>query len=285
MTGTPLVWFITGASSGLGRELVQILLDRGDCVIATARSLDKIHDLPQSDNIRLLQLDVTDGAAAIRSQVEEAATYFGRIDVLVNNAGVGVKGFIEEGGSTLIGEQFAVNVLGQIDVTQAVLPHMRAQRSGTVVFMGSRSSWSPENISTGIYAASKGALRILGETLAQEVAPFSIRVLIVEPGLVKTNVFNYPFYKDNPIIDYDEMRKIAEDMYGKVPLLNDPKKVMQTVADVVRGEGKARGRPWPLYLPLTPEAETSVRNKCAKMAEVMEEWKDVIRDTRLEEAS
>ncbi|EMD35417.1 hypothetical protein CERSUDRAFT_116184 [Gelatoporia subvermispora B] len=284
MTGTPLVWFITGASSGLGRELVHILLERGDYVIATARSIEKIQDLPQNDNVRLLQLDVTEGAVAVKSKIEEAVTYFGRIDVLVNNAGVGVKGFIEEGGSALLQQQFAVNVLGPIDVAQAVLPHMRSRRSGTIVFVGSRSSWSPENISTGVYAASKGALRILGETLAQEVAPFSVRVLIVEPGLVKTNVFNYPFYKANPVSDYDEMRKMAEVMYSKVPLPNDPRKVMQTVADVVRGEGKAEGKPWPLYLPLAPEAENSIRTKCAKMAEIMDLWQDVIRDTRFEQA-
>ncbi|OCH89301.1 NAD-P-binding protein [Obba rivulosa] len=280
----PLVWLITGTSSGLGHELVELLLDRGDYVIATARSLNNIQNLPNSSNLRLQQLDVTDGAAAIKSKVEEAVAHFGRIDVLVNNAGSGLKGLTEEGGSYLIRAQFEVNVFGQIDVTQAVLPYMRARRSGTIVFVGSRSSWSPENISTGIYGASKGALRILAETLAQEVASFSIRVLIVEPALVRTGVFDRPYYKGNEISDYDEMRQRTEEMHNTVVLPNDPRKVMQAVADVVKGEGKAEGKSWPLYLPLCPETEASVRKKCAMMTEVLDEWKDVIRDTRFEEA-
>ncbi|EMD32292.1 hypothetical protein CERSUDRAFT_88309 [Gelatoporia subvermispora B] len=281
----PLVWYVTGTSSGLGRELVQILSDRGEMVIATARSLEKIQDSwHRNPRIRLQQLDVTEGVASIKAKVEEAMTFFGRIDVLVNNAGTGVVGLTEEGGSALVREQFDVNFFGQIDVTQAVLPHMRAEKSGTIVFLGSRSSWSPENIvSTGIYGASKGALRILAESLAQEVAPFAIRVLIVEPALVRTNILEGPGWRGTPIPEYDEIKKPSNGKPQKPALPNDPKKVMGAVVDVVTGEGKAKGRPWPLYLPLGPETETTIRKKCATMMEVVEEWKDITRDTRLED--
>lgn len=184
-----LVWFITGAlmhahlhrqhfntapkhapgtSSGFGHHFVLIALNRGDCVIATARSLDKIQDFPASDKLRTMSLDVTEGFASIKAKIDEAVTFFGRIDVLVNNAGYGHKAILEEGGyvhrSTCLGEtpmfgssmltelgrsdvlrqQFDTNFFGLVDVTNAVLPHMRDRFSGTIVLIGSRASWVPE---------------------------------------------------------------------------------------------------------------------------------------------
>ncbi|KAI0703436.1 hypothetical protein BC835DRAFT_1410717 [Cytidiella melzeri] len=280
-----LVWYITGTSSGMGKRLVPILLSRGDLVIATARSLEGVQDLPTSDSIRLQQLDVTDGAGIIKQKVDEAVSWFGRIDVVVNNAGIGAKCFTEEGGSEQYRRQYNVNVFGALDVTTAVLPHMRAQRSGTVVMVGSRTSWFPEFSTAGLYGSSKAALRVIGETLAVEVAPFNIRVLIVEPGAFRTEkIFSQRLYDGNELADYDKQRAIALEKFSKIDkfLLGDPVKAMHVLADVVRGEGRAKGKPWPLYLPLGKEAEDAIRDKTKLLDNVLEEWGDIIRDTRLD---
>ncbi|KAJ3555237.1 hypothetical protein NM688_g2693 [Phlebia brevispora] len=165
-----LVWYITGTSSGFGKRLVPLLLERGDKVIATARTLSKIEDFPPSKNLRIQQLDVTDGAQAIKHKIDEAVQWFGRIDVLVNNAGTPLQSVIEEGGSDQFRKQYEVNVFGQLDVTTAVLAHMRPRRSGTIVMMCSRLSWWPVNPCSGLYASSKAALRGPSCDLSMEVS-------------------------------------------------------------------------------------------------------------------
>lgn len=281
----PQVWLITGTSSGFGRRLVSIVLERGDRVVATARSLQKIQDFPQSPNLHLLELDVTSGTTVIKEQVDEAAKVWGRIDVLVNNAGIGLLGILEECGVDKMIKQFRPNVFGVLDVTNAALPYMRERKSGTVVIIGSRSAWRPEVTGLGAYASSKAAVQVMGETLAVELAPFNIRVLIVEPGAFRTeNIYSNKFDTwTNPIPDYDETRAETlarfEAIPGKQP--GDPMKAMKFVVDVVRGEGVAAGREWPSYLVLGEDAERDVRNKCMMMLKHLDEWKDVIRDVNI----
>lgn len=173
---------VPGTSSGFGHHLVLIALSRGDCVIATARSLDKIQDFPASDKLRTMPLDVTEGFASIKAKIDEAVTFFGRIDVLVNNAGYGHKAILEEGGcvhmstfvegtvmfgssvltepgrSDVLRQQFDTNFFGLVDVTNAVLPHMRDRFSGTIVLIGSRASWVPE-IPVGILTIRSNTCR------------------------------------------------------------------------------------------------------------------------------
>ncbi|KAG1853299.1 hypothetical protein C8R48DRAFT_723530 [Suillus tomentosus] len=281
----PKVWLITGTSSGFGRRLVSIVLERGDRVVATARSLQKIQDFPQSPNLHLLELDVTSGTTVIKERVDEAAKVWGRIDVLVNNAGIGLLGILEECGVDFLTRQFRPNVLGVLDVTNAALPHMRERKSGTVVIIGSRSAWRPEVKGLGVYAASKAAVQAMSETLAVELAPFNIRVLIVEPGAFRTeNIYSNKFDTwTNPIPDYDKTRAETQVMYEAIPgrQPGDPMKAMKFVADVVRGEGVAAGREWPLYLVLGEDAEKDVRNKCMMMLKHLDEWQDVIRDVNI----
>ncbi|TFK93350.1 NAD-P-binding protein [Polyporus arcularius HHB13444] len=273
-----LVWFITGTSSGLGRALVYAALKRGDCVIATARSLEKIEDFPKTDKIRLMQLDVTEGFASIQAKLHKAIGFFGRVDVVVNNAGTGVPSILEEGGSDLLRKQFDVNLFGLADVTNATLPHMRLRRSGTVVLIGSRSSWA--QLPVRLYASSKAAVRVLGEGLNEELTPFGIRTLIVEPGLFRTNFLDDPVYAGNPIPDYDVMREeIAKRRRGARERMNgDPAKAMELLVDVVRGEGKAKGKAWPLYLPLGWATDDAIQAKTKTILGVLDEWRDVIRD-------
>jgi NAD(P)-dependent dehydrogenase (short-subunit alcohol dehydrogenase family) len=126
---------------------------------------------------------------------------------------------------------------------------------------------------------------VLGETLAHELAPFSIRVLVVEPGAFRTaRILARPMFEENPIPDYDDMRATMAERYRRVAghQPGDPVKGMQLVVDVVRGEGRARGRAWPVYLPLGEEAEKAIREKCAALTGVLDEWGEVIRDTRLD---
>ncbi|KAJ6598424.1 hypothetical protein DFH09DRAFT_1131739 [Mycena vulgaris] len=278
MSDSQRVWLITGTSSGFGKCLVNSVLARGDRVIATARSLSKIQHLAKSDNVRLLELDIVSGEETIKAIIAKAVEFWGRIDVLVNNAGYGARGLVEECGSAQLKLQYQTNVFGTIDVTTAVLPYMRTQRSGTIVMIGSRTSWRPENPATGLYGSSKAALRCLSETLAAEIEPFSIRMLIVEPAAFKTNsLLSTPYYTGNEIPDYDAARKTSIEWYNTVNGLvrGDPAKAMEVLTDVVRGEGGATGRPWPLYLFLGDVAVQGITDKCHSILQVIDDWKDV----------
>ncbi|KAJ6504115.1 hypothetical protein C8R47DRAFT_1316326 [Mycena vitilis] len=275
------VWLITGTSSGFGSCLVASVLARGDRVIATARSLDGLQHLEGKPDVCLRQLDVTAGAEALKAIVTEAASVWGRLDVVVSNAGAGFPGLAEEGGSDLLRKQFEVNFFGVMDFVSASLPHLRAQNSGTLVIVGSRSAWKPELPGIGAYAASKAAVHSLTETLAAELAIVSptLRVLLVEPGAFRTAISGQEYHTSNPIADYDALRtrSVARfaTLMGTEP--GDPAKAMEAVVDVVRGEGKAKGRPWPGRLALGQDVEQDVRAKCAKVLEGLDEWSDVVR--------
>ncbi|KAJ7240489.1 hypothetical protein C8J57DRAFT_99384 [Mycena rebaudengoi] len=276
------VWLITGASSGFGRCLISTVLGRGDRVIATSRSLEPIQNLEgTSDNLRLLQLDVTAGAQVIRSRIAEAAAFWGSLDVVVNNAGSCYLGILEEAGSDLLRKQYEVNVFGLVDVTVACLPYLRAQHEGTIVVIGSRSVWSVGRMGLGIYGSSKAAIHTLTETWSAELAQFNIRVLLVEPSAFRTRMVRADdnYNTDNPIEDYDNVRGDNRKMYADQDGMQagDPEKAMEAVVDVVRGEGAARGKPFPQYLLLGKDAERDVRLKCEIMTKHLDDWCEVVR--------
>lgn len=181
------IWFITGSSSGLGRALAEAILERGWRVAAAARNPDDLQGLvtQHGDRVLPLQLDVTD-QAAIERAVGAAEARFGRIDALVNNAGYGYLAAIEEGDPAEIRAQFDTNVFGLANVIRAVLPGMRSRRRGHIINISSLGGLVAFP-ATGYYHASKFAVEALSESLAQEVAPLSIRVTIVEPGAFRTN--------------------------------------------------------------------------------------------------
>lgn len=274
------VWLITGTSSGMGRSLVKAALERNDKVIATARVLEQIQDLrtlADSSRLYLMQLDITDSQEVINSKVTEAIDVWGRIDVLVNNAGTGVKMILEEGGVEGIIRQFKTNVFGVMAVTYAVLPHMRRRESGTIVITGSRSAFANEFPSVGTYAASKAAVHTLGESLATELRPFSIRVLILQPGSFRTDCIMYPNFAEKKIKDYQEVdqktRAYFGTLNGKQP--NDPDRGMDIVVDVVRGEGRAAGKPFPLWLALGADAVRDIRAKTNRIIESLDVYQDL----------
>ncbi|MBW4329660.1 SDR family NAD(P)-dependent oxidoreductase [Stakelama sp. CBK3Z-3] len=180
------VWLVTGASRGLGREITRAALDAGETVVATARSADAVRDVFGGEHDRLcaLALDITDAEAA-NAVAAETVKRFGAIDVLVNNAGYAELGFFETFTDAAVRRQFEVNLFGTMNVARAVVPHMRARRSGLIVTISSVSGLV-SNAGGAVYSASKFALEGWMEGFAQELAPLGVRSLLIEPGMLRT---------------------------------------------------------------------------------------------------
>ncbi|GAA3819507.1 SDR family NAD(P)-dependent oxidoreductase [Cellulomonas soli] len=201
------IWFITGTSRGFGREWASAALERGDKVAATARDLSSLAPLVAryGDLVLPLELDVTDRAAAFAA-VQRAAEHFGRIDVVINNAGYGMFGMLEELSEAEARQQIETNLFGALWVTQAALPIMRAQGSGHIVQVSSIGGVLafPE---LGLYHASKWGLEGFSSSLAQEVAAFGIKVTLVEPFGFSTDWAFSSAQHAEPISSYDQLRR------------------------------------------------------------------------------
>lgn len=180
-------WFITGASSGFGRQLAELLLQRGDRVAATVRKPDALKDLAATYGDRLWVgiLDVTDGAA-VRNVIDRAFADLKHIDVIVSNAGYALFGAAEEVGDDQISRQFDTNLLGSIHVARAVIPHLRRQGGGRIIQISSMVA-EMAFPTMGLYAASKWGIEGFFEGTIPEIAPFGIEVTLVEPGASRTN--------------------------------------------------------------------------------------------------
>jgi NAD(P)-dependent dehydrogenase (short-subunit alcohol dehydrogenase family) len=200
-------WFITGTSRGFGREWAIAALERGDNVAATARDTSTLDDLVQTYGERLLPiaLDVTDRDADFAA-VQQAHDRFGRLDVVINNAGYGHFGFVEELSEADVRDQLETNFFGALWVTQAALPIMREQGSGHIIQVSSIGGISAFPI-VGAYHASKWALEGLSQSLAQEVAPFGITVTLIEPGGFSTDWAGPSAKHSEPSSTYDEIRE------------------------------------------------------------------------------
>jgi NAD(P)-dependent dehydrogenase (short-subunit alcohol dehydrogenase family) len=230
------VWFITGCSTGLGRALATAVLDRGQRAAVTARSPEQVADLVAAHPGRAvaLPLDVTDHDQVVRA-VKAAEAEFGGIDVLVNNAGYGYLAALEEGEDDEVRRMFDTNVHGLVDVTRAVLPGMRARRSGHIVNVSSLGGLAAF-AATGYYHATKFAVEGLSESLAAEVGPLGIGVTIVEPGAFRTN-WSGPSMRQSAtrIADYDgtagARRAATLATYGKQP--GDPGRAAAAIITAV----------------------------------------------------
>jgi len=216
------VWFVTGSSRGLGREFVEAALSRGDKVAATARNTASLEDLVATygDAVLPLAMDVTDKAAVIES-VERAVEHFGRLDVVVNNAGYAQIGAVEELTERELRDQLETNLFGAVWVVQAVLPHLRAQGAGHIIQLSSAAGLIAMPLG-GAYHASKWAIEGLNEALAGEVAPFGVKVTIIEPGGFATRNGHNPDPLDNghlaqPQPAYDGLRQRLGAVAGKQP--------------------------------------------------------------------
>ncbi|WP_415976478.1 oxidoreductase [Rhodococcus sp. 077-4] len=241
--GSDRVWFVTGASSGFGREFVRAALDAGDRVVSTARSIIDLEG-PESDRLVHARLDVTD-QESIDSAVAYALDRFGRIDVLVNNAGYGLLGAFEEIDDCLFRDNVEVNFFGPLAVTRAVLPSMRARRSGHIVQMSSVIGVVPGPGGTA-YAGTKFALEGFSEALAAEVRHLGIGVIIVEPGPFRTDASGRSLRWGTPLDDYAALigpaRTAFEATHGTQP--GDPRRGVDAVVAAISSDAP------PLRLPL-----------------------------------
>ncbi|MBT2232208.1 SDR family NAD(P)-dependent oxidoreductase [Nonomuraea sp. NEAU-A123] len=231
------VWFVTGSSRGLGRSFVEAALSRGDKVAATARNTASFDELVAAygDAVLPLEMDVTDKAAVFDS-VKRAMEHFGRLDVIVNNAGYAQVGAIEELTEQHLRDQLETNVFGAVWVIQAALPYLREQGSGHIIQLSSAAGLIAMPLG-GAYHISKWALEALNESLAQEVADFGIKVTVVEPGGFATRSGKNPdplanghMAEPDPI--YDGLRQRLAEFTGKQPT-GDPAAAAQALLKIV----------------------------------------------------
>jgi NAD(P)-dependent dehydrogenase (short-subunit alcohol dehydrogenase family) len=268
---TSRVWFITGTSSGFGRALADAALDRGARVVATARSTDRIADLEERfpDRAVTVPLDVTNADQA-RTTIDAAVRAFGRIDIVVNNAGYGLLGALEELTDDDLRRQFDTNVFGALNVTRAALPQLRRQRSGHIVQLSSLSGVVPD-AGEGAYAGSKSALESLSESLAKEVAHLGIRVTILEPGPFRTDFAGRSLRKAAPIDDYAETvgatRDLIAQLDGAQP--NDPTRGAEAIIQAIESPNP------PLRLPLGEQAIQAIRAQLDERRTELDAWAEV----------
>ncbi|WP_329250353.1 SDR family NAD(P)-dependent oxidoreductase [Streptomyces canus] len=225
-------WFITGASRGFGRIWAEAALSRGDRVAATARRPESLEPLVDAygDSVLPLALDVTDRAAAFAA-VRRAADTFGRLDVVVNNAGYGLFGMVEETTEEQARAQLDTNVLGPLWVTQAALPLLRSQRGGHILQVSSIGGLAAFP-SLGLYNASKWALEGMSEALAQEVGPLGVRVTIVEPGPYGTDWSGSSAVHAEPLAAYEPIREARRAGAGaRAP--QDPRATAEVILELV----------------------------------------------------
>jgi NAD(P)-dependent dehydrogenase (short-subunit alcohol dehydrogenase family) len=274
---TTQTWFITGASSGFGLAFVEYALAQGHNVVATARAPGKLAALPKQapDRVLVHKLDVTQDRDA-EIAIEAAIARFGRIDVLINNAGYGIVGALEETPDSELRAQMETNFFGAIRVTKAILPHMRANRHGAVVNMSSLGG----QLSFGgfsAYSASKFALEGMSEALAREVAPFGIKVMIVEPGAFRTG-FAADALRHMPVMDaYKDIvggtRAFAHGMNGTQE--GDPAKAARAIDCALRAETT------PLRLQLGADSVLSIRAHAEQLLSDLASWEAVALDTKV----
>ncbi len=265
-------WLITGCSSGFGKVLAHAVLARGDRLVATARKAEDLGGLAGHgpDVVRTASLDVTrPGAAAAAAALAEEA--FGGIDVLVNNAGYGFMGAIEEATPEEYRPMFETNVFGLIETTRAVLPTLRKRRGGRIVNFSSGAGIAGA-AGYGYYNATKFAVEGLSEALAQEVAPLGLSVIIVEPGPFRTEFLGrsintarnaLPAYADTS----GKLRAYRDGNDGKQA--GDPEKAVAVILKAVDAEQP------PLHLPLGPVAYGIAEKKLAAFQHDMDAWRDV----------
>jgi NADP-dependent 3-hydroxy acid dehydrogenase YdfG len=266
------VWFITGCSTGFGRELAAAVLARGDRAVVTARSINQLADVVDGyeEQALALTLDVTDRDQS-EAAVKAAIARFGRIDVLVNNAGIGYFAAIEESDEAEVRRMFEVNVFGLSRMIHLVLPGMRAQRSGTIVNISSVGGIRAFP-AVGYYNGTKFAVEGISEALSQEVAPLGIKVLIVEPSGFRTDWAGRSANETrHPIADYDATagrnKGAIRGYSGAQP--GDPKRAVAAIIKAVEAKNP------PLRLLLGKAALAGGRSKIEMLKKDFDAWAEV----------
>jgi len=279
-TTSPAVWFITGVSSGFGRSLAEAVLARGDKVIGTVRNDAQIAPFENlaPGRAHCVLLDVTDTAAVPRA-VAQVLERTGAIDVLVNNAGYGLFGALEEVSDAEARQLFDTNVFGTVNVIRAVLPHFRKRNRGHIVNFSSVAGVIGI-AGCSFYCASKHAIEGLSESLAQELRPFGIGVTLVEPGGFRTNFAGGSLkWSESESPAYSEtvgkMRRYMSSYHGTQT--GDPAKAAAAIVRAVSADAP------PLRLPLGPDAVDIVRKKLASVQDNLETWLEVSSSTNFDQ--
>jgi NAD(P)-dependent dehydrogenase (short-subunit alcohol dehydrogenase family) len=279
MTPNTRTWLVTGATSGFGRAIVDVALERGDAVVATSRRTDGLDDLAGNDRALVTRLDVTD-AADREAAVAAALERFGRIDVLVNNAGRTQVGAVEETTDDELRALFDLHFFAPAALTRLVLPHMREQGSGAIVQMSSVGGQVTAP-GFGAYCATKFALEGLTETLRDEVAGFGIHTLIVEPGAFRTGLFRPgAAYESAEMPEYEETvgptRAYVRDNHLAQP--GDPAKAARAIIEALDADEP------PLRLVLGADAIGNIERRWRALADELDAWRAVGEATALDDA-
>jgi len=263
------VIMITGASKGFGYEMVKAFLANGDKVVATVRSrADELSAAFRNDNLTVVTMDVTN-EDTVKEAVKQGLSHSGKIDVLVNNAGYGMLAGVEEATDAEVKKQFDTNVFGLLNVTRAVLPHMRARHNGHIINISSLFGYNAV-AGWAIYGATKFAVEGLSKGLAIELAPLGISVTALAPGLFSTDFLGKGSYQEAAlqIDDYKDtvgqVRLVPDQLHGNQP--GDPLKLAGVVVKIAHEENP------PLHLPVGTDAVQMYKDNVVAMSAEIERW-------------
>jgi NAD(P)-dependent dehydrogenase (short-subunit alcohol dehydrogenase family) len=267
---TQKTWLITGCSSGFGRAIAESAVAAGQRVIATARDVRSIADLEREGSCHVMTLDITE-ASEIPKVIAEAAQQWGSLDVLVNNAGYGLIGAVEECGDEQIRRNFETNFFGPLNVIRAALPILRAQKSGHIVNISAAAAIA-NYAGFGIYGGAKAALDLMSESLRAELTPLGIKITVVQPGPFRTEFIARGLEKAAAQVeDYNassgRFARLLEAMNGKQP--GDPARAAEAIVKMIL-DGDA-----PLHLPLGKYVIKKLRDKAAALTREAEKWESV----------
>ncbi|KAK3391455.1 hypothetical protein B0T20DRAFT_483458 [Sordaria brevicollis] len=301
---TPLVWLVTGATSGIGRATINEIISRGDKVIASGRNVERRLGGLKSDNVALFELDITSSIEILEQKVQEAWGIFGHIDVLFNNAGMSSMKSVEESDEAFTARIFQTNLFAPLTLTRLFLPLLRSRAASlvsdinrypiTIAYTSSAAAWTSLPF-LGTYSASKAALSSYVETLHKELRPLGIRCVSIECGGFPTNLGQPRSESDTA---FGTEGTSLPDAYGPWlaevggMFMGDPMKFMPgdlakvgtAIVDVVKKEGAVSDKKWVGRVLLGTDAYESVVQKCEEMVKVAAEWKAVSFGTDREEA-
>ncbi|MFH6943501.1 SDR family NAD(P)-dependent oxidoreductase [Flavobacterium aquidurense] len=271
------VWYITGASKGIGRSLVEKLLLQGNKVAATSRQISALSDIT-SENFLLLEVDLTD-EKSIAISLKKTKNAFSKIDVIVNNAGYGIGGAIEELSEQEINDNFNVNFFAVVKVIQQALPYLRNQHSGHIINISSIAGFAP-GLGWSIYCAAKFAVTGLSEALANDLKPLGINVTAVLPGWFRTNFAKRGSiaFSKRQIDDYSFLRtshQKMDEIDGKQ--LGNPDKVADTFIELVANQNP------PTLLFLGSDAYKRANDKITQLSQQIQQWRNLSASTDFKE--
>lgn len=266
-------WLITGCSSGIGAGIAKAVLKSGDQAIVTARNKEKVMDIVKDypDTALAVSLDVCDGES-IQNAIQEANEKFGTIDVLVNNAGYGYRAAIEEGEIEAVQKLYQTNLFGPIELIKAVLPGMRAQKSGFILNVTSIAA-ARSAIGSGYYASSKAALELLTNGLMKELKPLGIIAMVVQPGAFRTRFYDGESLQgtQSAIGDYENTvgKTRPGNFENKHQQAGDPDKAGEVIVNVLKGYK------YPEILTLGAAAVDAVKTTLEEKIKELEEWREI----------